>query len=90
MAGSSQVRNLVIVFGDQLSHCSSAFTGFDPDQDAVWIAQTSEENNSRMTFAMASLKRIRSDADELTAIHERAEVVFNKFQKTSVKDPADP
>lgn len=47
------------------------------------------QNNSRMTFAMANLKRIRSDADELTAIHERAEVVFNKFQKTSVKDPAD-
>ena len=42
-----------------------------------------------MTFAMANLKRIRSDADELTAIHERAEVVFNKFPKTSVKDPAD-
>lgn len=42
-----------------------------------------------MTFAMANLKRVRSDADELMAIHERAEVVFNKFQKMSVKDPAD-
>jgi deoxyribodipyrimidine photolyase-like uncharacterized protein len=84
------VRNLVIVFGDQLSHCSSAFTGFDPDQDAVWIAETSEENNSRMTFAMANLKHIRSDADELTAIHERAEVVFNKFQQRPTKDVADP
>jgi len=43
-----------------------------------------------MTFAMANLKRIRSDADELTAIHERAEVVFNKFQQRPTKDIADP
>jgi deoxyribodipyrimidine photolyase-related protein len=47
------------------------------------------QNNSRMTFAMANLKRIRSDADELTAIHERAEVVFNKFQQRPTKDVAD-
>ena len=33
------MRNLVIVFGDQLSHWSSAFTDFDPDQDAVWTKE---------------------------------------------------
>lgn len=37
------MRNLVIVLGDQLDHGSSAFDGFDPVQDAVWMAEVAEE-----------------------------------------------
>ena len=36
------VRNLVIVLGDQLDLQSSAFDGFDPAQDAVWMAEVAE------------------------------------------------
>ncbi len=38
------VRRLVIVLGDQLDGESSAFDGFDPQQDRVWMAEVSEES----------------------------------------------
>ena len=38
------MRNLVIVLGDQLDQASSAFDGFDPQQDAVWMAEVAEES----------------------------------------------
>jgi deoxyribodipyrimidine photolyase-related protein len=38
------VRNLVIVLGDQLNADSAAFDGFDPAQDAVWMAEVAEES----------------------------------------------
>ena len=37
------VRNLVLVLGDQLNADSSAFDGFDPHRDAVWMAEVREE-----------------------------------------------
>ncbi|GAA6140654.1 cryptochrome/photolyase family protein [Hydrogenophaga sp. 5NK40-0174] len=37
-------RNLVIVLGDQLDHESSAFDGFDPGQDHIWMAEVAEES----------------------------------------------
>ncbi len=38
------VRTLVIVLGDQLDLEASAFDGFDPAQDAVWMAEVAEES----------------------------------------------
>ena len=38
------VRNLVIVLGDQLDAESSAFDGFDPDMDRVWMAEAAGES----------------------------------------------
>ncbi|MFN0164160.1 MAG: cryptochrome/photolyase family protein [Burkholderiales bacterium] len=40
----SRVRNLVIVLGDQLDLEAAAFDGFDPAQDAVWMAEVAEES----------------------------------------------
>jgi len=37
----TQPRNLVLVVGDQLNADSTAFEGFDPKQDAVWMAEVS-------------------------------------------------
>ncbi len=37
------MRNLVLVLGDQLNRDSSAFDGFDPKHDAVWMAEVREE-----------------------------------------------
>jgi deoxyribodipyrimidine photolyase-related protein len=34
----------VLVLGDQLDRASTAFDGFDPAQDAVWMAEVSEES----------------------------------------------
>ncbi len=38
------VRNLVVVLGDQLSRSASAWDGFDADADLVWMAEVSEES----------------------------------------------
>ena len=38
------LRHLVLVLGDQLDPASSAFDGFDPTQDAVWMAEVREES----------------------------------------------
>jgi deoxyribodipyrimidine photolyase-related protein len=38
------VRHLVLVLGDQLDEASSAFDGFDPAQDRVWMAEVAEES----------------------------------------------
>ena len=37
-------RALVLVLGDQLDRQSSAFDGFDPVRDAVWMAEVAEES----------------------------------------------
>ena len=41
---SYDVRNLVVVLGDQLSRSASAWDGFDPATDLVWMAEVSEES----------------------------------------------
>ena len=40
----AELRHLVLVLGDQLDLEASAFDGFDPAQDAVWIAEVAEES----------------------------------------------
>ena len=37
-------RCLIIVLGDQFDLDAAAFDGFDPGQDAVWMAEVSEES----------------------------------------------
>jgi deoxyribodipyrimidine photolyase-related protein len=37
-------RTLVVVLGDQLDLDAAAFDGFDPAQDAVWMAEVDEES----------------------------------------------
>lgn len=38
------IRNLVLVLGDQLDEASSALDGFDPAQDIVWMAEVAQES----------------------------------------------
>jgi deoxyribodipyrimidine photolyase-related protein len=38
------IRNLVMILGDQLDLNSSAFDDFDPERDAVWMAEVAEES----------------------------------------------
>ena len=38
------MRNLVLVLGDQLDPVSAAFDGFDPERDAVWMAEVAHES----------------------------------------------
>ena len=39
-----RLRNLVIVLGDQLDDNASAFDGFDPALDTIWMAEVAEES----------------------------------------------
>lgn len=50
----TRLRNLVIVLGDQLDRDAAAFDGFDPAQDAVWMAEAAEES----THVWSSKQRI--------------------------------
>jgi deoxyribodipyrimidine photolyase-related protein len=40
----AELRHLVLVLGDQLDGSSSAFDGFDPACDAVWMAEVAQES----------------------------------------------
>ncbi len=40
----ADLRNLIVVLGDQLDLDASAFDGFDPGCDAVWMAESAEES----------------------------------------------
>ena len=56
------LRNLVLVLGDQLDLASSAFDGFDPACDAVWMAEVAEESThvwvskQRITLFLAAMR----------------------------------
>ncbi len=50
----TSLRNLVIVLGDQLDLDAAAFDGFDPAQDAVWMAEAEEES----THVWSSKQRV--------------------------------
>ena len=50
----SALRTLVVVLGDQLDLEAAAFDGFDPAQDAVWMAEAVEES----THVWSSKQRI--------------------------------
>jgi deoxyribodipyrimidine photolyase-related protein len=73
------MRNLVLVLGDQLDLDSSAFDGFDPAQDAVWMAEVLEESRhvwSSQPRSALFLSAMRHFAAQLRAqgrpLHYRA------------------
>jgi deoxyribodipyrimidine photolyase-related protein len=55
-------RNLVIVLGDQLDIESSAFIGFDPKIDVIWMAEVEQESNhvisakQRIAFFLSAMR----------------------------------
>jgi len=43
------MRHLILVLGDQLNRDASAFDGFDPAQDAVWMAEVEGESTQPLS-----------------------------------------
>jgi deoxyribodipyrimidine photolyase-related protein len=43
-SGMAELRQLIVVLGDQLDLNGAAFDGFDPAYDAVWMAEVVEES----------------------------------------------
>lgn len=62
-----QVRHLILVLGDQLNADSSAFDGFDPNLDAVWMAEVHEESTvvwshkARITLFLSAMRHFREE-----------------------------
>ena len=54
MPSTPTIRHLVLVLGDQLDRGGSAFDGFDPARDRVWMCEASEES----THVWSSKQRI--------------------------------
>lgn len=61
------LRHLVVVLGDQLDAGSAAFDGFDPAQDAVWMAEVSSETEQvwshkvRIAIFLAAMRHFRDE-----------------------------
>lgn len=62
---SSRLRHLVVLLGDQLNLDSAAFDGFDPVQDAVWMAEVAHEatqvwsTKPRIAVFLAAMRHCR-------------------------------
>ncbi len=72
------LRHLVVVLGDQLDRDAAAFDGFDPAQDAVWMAEASDESThvwssqQRITLFLSAMRHFAQEllADGI-ALHYR-------------------
>jgi deoxyribodipyrimidine photolyase-related protein len=67
---SGPMRNLVVVLGDQLNADAAVFDGFDPRQDAVWMAEVSNESEhvwshkARIAVFLAAMRHFRDELRE--------------------------
>lgn len=63
--GVPKTRHLILVLGDQLDHDSTAFEGFDPKHDAVWMAENHHEatrawcHKLRLAFFFSAMRHFR-------------------------------
>ena len=61
-----EFRHLVVALGDQLDRAGSAFDGFDPACDRVWMCEASEESThvwcskQRITLFLSSMRHFAS------------------------------
>ena len=61
------IRTLALVLGDQLDRKSALWDGFDPERDAVWMAEVSEESTHvwthkvRIAFFLAAMRHFRDE-----------------------------
>lgn len=62
-----KTRSLALVLGDQLDRESALWDDFDPKQDAVWMAEVSEESTHvwthkvRIAFFLSAMRHFRDD-----------------------------
>jgi len=64
------VRNLIVIFGDQLNFDSSAFDDFDQERDLVWMAEADNESThvwthkQRIVIFLAAMRHFRDALKE--------------------------
>ena len=79
------LRTLVIVLGDQLDLDAAAFDGFDPAQDAVWMAEADEES----THVWASKQRIALFLAAMRHFAQALRAVGRPLHYTPLDDPGN-
>ncbi|MCB1787677.1 MAG: cryptochrome/photolyase family protein [Gammaproteobacteria bacterium] len=58
-------RHLVLILGDQLDHRAAVFDDFDPEVDALWMAESAQEathvwcHKRRLAFFFAAMRHFR-------------------------------
>jgi deoxyribodipyrimidine photolyase-related protein len=63
----AELRNLIVVLGDQLDPDAAAFDGFDADRDAVWMAESADESTHvwsgkpRIAMFLAAMRHFALD-----------------------------
>ena len=81
------IRNLLIIFGDQLDHQSAVFDDFDPKQDAIWMAEVDHEathvwtHKQRIAIFLSAMRHFR---DELRA--KDYEVLYTELDSRKQTD----
>jgi deoxyribodipyrimidine photolyase-related protein len=61
------LRHLILVLGDQLNQDASAFTDFDAQQDAIWMAEVDEESThvksakQRTTLFLSAMRHFAAE-----------------------------
>ncbi len=77
-AAPKPIRNLILVLGDQLDRSSSAFDGFTPGEDAVWMAEAAGEarhvpsHKARIVLFLSAMRHFRSALEgEGISVHYR-------------------
>ena len=79
-AALKTTRNLVLVLGDQLDRRSSAFDGFSPREDAVWMAEAAGEagyvpsHKARIALFLSAMRHFRAALED-----EGIAVVYRKL-----------
>lgn len=81
----TRLRTLVIVLGDQLDLDASAFDGFDPAQDAVWMAEVDEES----THVWSSKQRIALFLSAMRHFAQALRAAGRPLHYTRVDDPGN-
>ncbi len=78
-------RTLVIVLGDQLDLDAAAFDGFDPSQDAVWMAEADEE----ATHVWSSKQRIAIFLAAMRHFAQALQAAGRPLHYTRLDDPGN-
>jgi deoxyribodipyrimidine photolyase-related protein len=83
-------RHIVIVLGDQLDESSSAFDGFDPAQDIIWMAEVMAESThvwsskQRTTLFLSAMRHFAQTLRARTTDSIAWQVAY-----TTLNDPAN-
>ncbi len=82
----AELRHLVLVLGDQLDLEATAFDGFDPALDAVWMAEVAEES----THVWSSQPRIAMFLAAMRHFAQALKVAGRPLHYSRLDEPGQP